>query len=205
MRKTLQIQGSELVFTAAHQVATTHLLLDLALDQSSKVRQSAQSVLNSMWTTFPGTFERYAVPRLLTALTQYKSNYEAFKGALYVLFGNGTTTDSPLISGGWREILLPLWPALLAVNWAEKPAIALYVDDKLIKLFYVLRTHPIVLKKDNFQAVKTAVFKLDQFSLPSEEQCSKIEKTRKQISLLNESSYLQLIESLLSILNKQKL
>lgn len=186
-------------------MATTHLLLDLALDQSSKVRQSAQSVLNSMWTTFPGTFERYAVPRLLTALTQYKSNYEAFKGALYVLFGNGTTTDSPLISGGWREILLPLWPALLAVNWAEKPAIALYVDDKLIKLFYVLRTHPIVLKKDNFQAVKTAVFKLDQFSLPSEEQCSKIEKTRKQISLLNESSYLQLIESLLSILNKQKL
>lgn len=202
--KATRVQNSKLTFTQAHQVAL-ELLINLSLDRSPEVRQDAQKVLNVFWKTFPTAFEQLAVPRLLAALQLYNTNYDAFKGALYVLYGGSSYLESPLLSGSWAGFLLPLWPAIIAVNWVEKPAIALLVNEKLNKNFNKFVTQPIRRREDNFKAIESMLTNLNRFPSLNAKKCRQIEDEREKISLENEESYQLLIDSLLTALNEQKL
>src|SRR5699024_6243311 len=76
------------------------------------------------------------VPHIVTNLANVQACH-ALKGTLYVLIGKyckRSMSGSPLLDLNWSQAVA-LWPALVGLNFAEKPEIAMLIDSDIVTLF----------------------------------------------------------------------
>lgn len=188
--------------TTPHKAAIEQLL-ELSTCSCTEVRIDAQAILLDVIESYPKSFDSI-VPKLVTHLNNYATNYEAFKGALYLLLG--TATKSLLLSDNWSSIL-QLWPALVETNFVEKPKIVDLIDNDLLPLFsgYYF-TIPIekVRMTTNFEQLFHKA-SLAHFGVPSQIELESIEKSIESANKLNKQLYDELVHQFVVTLSVHKL
>lgn len=189
------------------------LLLELSTCTSSKIRSQAQVILIDIWSTFPRSYVP-VLPQLLANLqkgsceTVSPANYDSFKGTLYLLYGSAK--QSIALNRDW-ETLLAVWPALVAVNSAEKPKIARLFDVWFMPLFTDhYQTIPIerdLLASRFMKGDKQLFEKAEEggWVVPTEVEIVRIEKQIVCDNERNRDCYQKLIEKLLLTLETGKL
>ena len=160
-------------------------------------------MLLDVWDTFPRSFKPL-LPQLLDNLKQMNSSYDKFKGTLYLLYG--TAKESIALNSDWNT-LLQVWPALVAVNYAEKPKIADLFDGWFMPLFTMhYYTVPLELScisqhfEELFQQAKE-----EGFIVPRVDELNKIEQQIEDRNEKNRSAYQKLIAKLTETLESGKL
>ncbi len=186
------------------------LLLELSTCTSSKIRSQAQVILIDLWSTFPRSY-RSCLPQLLANLGKVAEAYDAFKGTLYLLYGSAK--QSIALSTEWKTVLA-VWPALVAVNNAEKPKIARLFDVWFLPLFtdhFQTMTIERGLLSPRLMSAKAGVgeegekslWKVAQdsgWAVPTAEQVARIEAEIALDNSLNLELYNELVGKLLATL-----
>lgn len=190
--------------TPSHEL-TIELLLDLATCSSTEVRMDAQAILFDVIESLPKSAQ-LLVPKLSAHLRNHASNYDAYKGTLYLLLG--TPNKSFFLSDNW-SLILQLWPALIETNFVEKPKIVDLLDNDLLPLFagYYF-TIPI--ETSCVSAKFTELFHQLEGSdgayvVPKAEEIRRLEALIAEGNQANDRLYNALIDKLKAILDDQQL
>nr|UCK81620.1 proteasome activator complex subunit 4 [Arenicola marina] len=129
-------------FTLTHKELFADLLR-LSVSRYSEVRRTAQNALSQGFYLFAYSY-RVMLEDILGYLDAgADTEHHQFKGALYVIYGEGKRS---LVTKRSWDVMLRVWPALVKAKESEKPSILRIMDDIADKLHKNIESTELAIK-----------------------------------------------------------